>query len=56
MTPPLKFLEKPPLASAVKRALTHANRKPVIFRQLFDTSGSSTYTYLIADGPGGEAG
>ena len=55
MTPPLKFLEKPPLASAVKRALTHANRKPVIFRQLFDTSGSSTYTYLIADGPGGDA-
>jgi hypothetical protein len=27
----------------------------VIFRQLFDPS-SSTYTYLIGDRPGGEAG
>lgn len=55
MTPPLKFLEKPPLAAAVKRALIVSNRKPVIFRQLFDTSGSSTYTYLIADETSGEA-
>jgi sulfur dioxygenase len=31
-------------------------RTPLIFRQLFDTAGSSTYTYLVADGsPGGEA-
>jgi sulfur dioxygenase len=32
-----------------------APRKPTVFRQLFDTSGSSTYTYLIADGDGGDA-
>lgn len=38
-------------ASTVARALSSG--PPAVFRQLFDTSGSSTYTYLLADG--GEA-
>ena len=53
MNPPLKFIARPELRAAVTKALKP--RKPTIFRQLFDTSGSSTYTYLIADGPGGDA-
>jgi sulfur dioxygenase len=52
MNPPLKFTARPELCAGVAVAL--APRKPTIFRQLFD-SGSSTYTYLIADGPGGDA-
>lgn len=53
MNPPLKFCARPELCAGIAKAL--APRKPTIFRQLFDTSGSSTYTYLIADGPGGDA-
>ena len=53
MDPPLKFTARPELCAGVAKAL--APRKPTVFRQLFDTSGSSTYTYLIADGDGGEA-
>jgi sulfur dioxygenase len=53
MDPPLKFTAKPELCAGVAQAL--APRKPTVFRQLFDTSGSSTYTYLIADGDGGDA-
>ena len=53
MNPPLKFTARPELRAGVTKALKP--RKPTIFRQLFDTSGSSTYTYLIADGPGGDA-
>lgn len=43
----LKFFSKPPLADFVREGL-----RPdagLIFRQLFDTSGSSTYTYLLGD-------
>ena len=50
MTPALKFVAKPEFRDAFARALKP--RKPLIFRQLFDTAGSSTYTYLLADGPG----
>ena len=53
MDPPLKFTARPELCAGVAKAL--APRKPTVFRQLFDTSGSSTYTYLIADGEGGDA-
>jgi sulfur dioxygenase len=53
MDPPLKFTARPELCAGVAKAL--APRKPTVFRQLFDTSGSSTYTYLIADGDGGDA-
>ena len=53
MAPPLKFTARPELCAGVARAL--APRPPVIFRQLFDTAGSSTYTYLIADGASRDA-
>lgn len=51
--PPLKFMAQPPFRAAVAAALSP--RRGLIFRQLYDTSGSSTYTYLLADGPGGDA-
>jgi sulfur dioxygenase len=44
----LKFFAKPPLASFVSDSLKHGDGE-IIFRQLFDTSGSSTYTYLLGD-------
>lgn len=44
----LKFFAKPPLASFVSDGLKHGDGE-IIFRQLFDTSGSSTYTYLLGD-------
>ncbi|OUS43381.1 beta-lactamase-like protein [Ostreococcus tauri] len=40
----LKFFSKPPLAAFVRDSLRSDG---LIFRQLFDTSGSSTYTYLL---------
>ena len=43
----LAFFSKPPLADFVDEGLKPG--RGYIFRQLFDTSGSSTYTYLIAD-------
>ena len=43
----LAFFSKPPLAEFVDEGLKPG--RGYIFRQLFDTSGSSTYTYLIAD-------
>jgi sulfur dioxygenase len=53
-SPPFKFTERPPLVRAVATALSHPMRS-LVFRQLFDTAGSSTYTYLLADRPGGDA-
>lgn len=50
MKPPLKFTGDPSLIAAVCRGLTPRNG--IIFRQLFDTSGSSTYTYLLAEPAG----
>ena len=43
----LKFFAKPPLARFVSDSLRA--REGIIFRQLFDTSGSSTYTYVLGD-------
>lgn len=40
----LKFLSKAPLVAFVSESL---RQEGIIFRQLFDTSGSSTYTYLL---------
>ena len=40
----LKFFSKAPLAAFVSESL---RQEGMIFRQLFDTSGSSTYTYLL---------
>jgi protein tyrosine phosphatase (PTP) superfamily phosphohydrolase (DUF442 family) len=50
MTPPLKFTSVPGLVAAVYKGL--APRDGIVFRQLFDTSGSSSFTYLIGE-PGG---
>jgi len=53
MDPPLRFLAHSAFSEGVTKALRP--RKPTVLRQLFDTCGSSTYTYLIADGEGGDA-
>lgn len=49
----LAFFSKPPLKDFVDEGLKPG--RGYIFRQLFDTSGSSTYTYLLADPSSKEA-